>query len=308
MSPAPVVPGVVLVVGLGLIGGSLAAGLRGSAFAAEIRGFDRDPGARSEALARGLIDAVACTLEEAAAGVALVVVAVPTLSVESVLSELRVHAPVDAVITDVASVKGSVIDAARRIYRELPSGFVPGHPIAGAERSGAGAAQPDLFRAHRVILTPHETTSIAAVALVRNMWEQVGAEVTTMDAAEHDRILALTSHLPHLLAFTLVNLLSREDASEQIFRFAAGGFRDFTRIASSDPVMWRDIALANRAALLDAIDLFDRGLAGLRSAVDSADSSALHADFAAARGARGRYLEMLAAGPVTPSETSGEAV
>ena len=302
MTSTPDPRDVVVVVGLGLIGGSLAAAMRARRYAAEIRGFDLDPDTRSQALLSGLVDAIASTLPEALANAGLVVIAVPTLAVERVLEAVRVHAPPTVVMTDVASVKGSVLDAARRVFGELPPGFVPGHPIAGSERSGVAAARPDLFRGHRVILTPHARGAAEALSRVRLLWEQAGASVFSMDATEHDRVLALTSHLPHVLAFTLVNVLSKQHASEDIFRFAAGGFRDFTRIASSDPVMWRDIALANRAALLDAIDLYTEGLASVRAAVESADTTSLHAAFRSAREARGRYLAMLAA----PSSSPGE--
>jgi len=293
---SPTVPHrVAVVVGLGLIGGSMAAAMRASGCAQHLRGYDLDPSAREQAEACGVVDAVAPTLEAALRGADIVVVAVPTLAVECVFEAIRDHAPPGVLITDVASVKGSVLDAARRVFGSLPPGLVPGHPIAGSERSGVGAARADLFHGHRVILTPHAQSSAAAVARMREIWELAGATVVCMDAGEHDRVLALTSHLPHVLAFTLVNVLSKQDASEEIFRFAAGGFRDFTRIASSDPVMWRDIALANREALLGAIDLYAEGLAGLRAAVESADAAALHGAFLSAREARSRYLGTLAA-------------
>jgi cyclohexadieny/prephenate dehydrogenase / 3-phosphoshikimate 1-carboxyvinyltransferase len=293
---------VAVVVGLGLIGASLAAAMRSTRAADEVRGYDRDAATRSLALASGVVDAVADSLGDALAGAGLVVVAVPTLAVEEVLRAVRDHAPADALVTDVASVKGSVIAAAGRVFGALPPGFVPGHPIAGSERSGVGAANPELFRGHRVILTPHPSSSAEAVARVRELWEKAGARVVCMDAGEHDRVLALTSHLPHVLAFTLVNVLSKQDESEDIFRYAAGGFRDFTRIASSDPVMWRDIALANRTALLEAIDLYAAGLSGLRDAVMSGNAEALYSSFRAAREARGRYLERLAAPAAMPGE------
>ena len=302
MVAATVPQQVAVVVGLGLIGGSLAAAMRAAGCAQHVQGYDLASSAREQALACGVVDAVAPTLEAALTGAAIVVVAVPTLAVECVFAAIRDHAPPGVLITDVASVKGSVLDAAQRVFGSLPPGLVPGHPIAGSERSGVGAARADLFRGHRVILTPHAQSSAAAVARMREIWELAGATVVCMDAGEHDRVLALTSHLPHVLAFTLVNVLSKQDASEEIFRFAAGGFRDFTRIASSDPVMWRDIALANRAALLGAIDLYAEGLAGLRAAVESADAAALHGAFLSAREARSRYLGTLSAPPSRPGE------
>ena len=283
----------VLVIGLGLIGASLARALRASRFAPRIIGFDRDPARAARAGELGVVDVVADALPGALAMADLVVLAVPTLAVEAVLEDVRTHARAQAVITDVASVKGSVVEAAARVFGALPARFVPGHPIAGAERSGVDAASADLFRGCRVILAPDAGTDPQALATVCAMWRRAGAEVVEMDCETHDRVLALTSHLPHMLAFTLVDALAREDASEDIFRFAAGGFRDFTRIASSDAVMWRDIALANRVGLLSALDVFTARLAELRALVECADGPAMEAVFLRARAARGRYLRWL---------------
>lgn len=294
-------PGRVLVIGLGLIGGSLAAALRAARFAPVVAGFDTNATAIDIALDRGLIDEGAASLPEALRGSSLVVLAVPSLAVEGLLPLLRQHADADAVITDVASVKGGVVAAARRVFGELPPRLVPGHPIAGSERSGTQAAEARLFREHRVILCPDARTEAGALAQVRAMWACAGAEVVCMDVESHDRVLALTSHLPHALAFTLVDALAREDASEQVFRFAAGGFRDFTRIASSDPVMWRDIALANRPALLGALDLYAGRLAELRALVDAGDGAGLEALFRRAREARDRNLHWLGRAAPVPS-------
>ncbi|MEQ8802173.1 MAG: prephenate dehydrogenase/arogenate dehydrogenase family protein [Haliea sp.] len=170
-----------------------------------------------------------------------------------------------------------------------------GHPIAGSERSGVDAADAGLFLHHRVILTPVPGNDASAVELVRAMWASTGAEVVDMAVAEHDRVLAATSHLPHVLAYALVDALARSDASADIFRFAAGGFRDFTRIASSDPVMWRDIAIANRPALLQAIDLFSDHLQELRAAIDQQQSDALLETFSRAKDARDAFAAELAA-------------
>ena len=198
----------------------------------------------------------------------LVLIAVPTLAVEQVLVAVR-DSGTQAVISDVASVKGSVLAAAERTFGAVPSCFVPGHPIAGRERSGVAAADATLFRDHRVILTPTAANRCGR----RGPWlnpcgEHCGAELVYMDAAHHDRVLAFTSHLPHMLAYALVSALAREDSSEEIFRFAAGGFRDFTRIASSDPVMWRDIVMANREQVLESLDHFGATLDVLREQVE----------------------------------------
>lgn len=282
-----------LIVGLGLIGGSLAAALRDKGFARRITAFNRSRASLDYALDAGLIDAAPQSLEAAVADADLIVVGVPTLTVARVFEVIRDHARPDVLITDVASVKGSVVAAAAAVFGSVPPRLVPGHPIAGAEKSGVEAAQAGLFERHRVILTPLPDTDDTALSSVDAMWRLTGAEVVRMDVAAHDRILAMTSHLPHVLAFALVDSLARQSASEDIFRFAAGGFRDFTRIASSDVVMWRDIAIANRSALLDAIDGFTVTLDGLRSAVAAGDGAMLEQVFVRARTARERYLRWL---------------
>jgi prephenate dehydrogenase len=199
------------------------------------------------------------------------------------------------VITDVASVKGDLQAAAVATVGSMPAKLILAHPIAGSERSGVEAADEDLFVNHRVILTPVEGNDNDAIALVRDMWLSTKAEVVSMGVPEHDAVLAATSHLPHMLAYALVDALAQSNASEDIFRFAAGGFRDFTRIASSDPVMWRDIALANRSALLEAVDLFSDHLAVMRVAIDRGDSERLHEIFTRAKGARDEFSRILAA-------------
>lgn len=285
-----------LVVGLGLIGGSLVAALRGTGFARRITAYNRNRASLDYALGAGLIDAAPRSLEEAVAEAGLIVVGVPTLTVGAVFETIRVHGRPDVLITDVASVKGSVVQAAAQVFGQVPPRLVPGHPIAGAEKSGVEAARAGLFERHRVILTPLADTDAEALATVEAMWRLTGAEVVRMEVAAHDRILALTSHLPHVLAFALVDSLARQSASDDIFRFAAGGFRDFTRIASSDAVMWRDIALANRGALLDAIDGFTVTLDALRAAVAAGDGATLEQVFVRARSARERYLRWLEQG------------
>jgi 3-phosphoshikimate 1-carboxyvinyltransferase len=292
-SPAKMQCDTLLLVGLGLIGASIAAALRDSGFCRRILGWDADPDSMTEAHAAGLIDTVPDSFAEAAVAADLVVIAVPTLSVEQVLAALR-DADTQAVVSDVASVKASVLAAAARVFGSVPANFVPGHPIAGRERSGVAAADATLFRDHRVILTPTTNTADAARSLVESMWRHCGAELVFMDAAHHDRVLAFTSHLPHMLAYTLVSALASEDSSEEIFRFAAGGFRDFTRIASSDPVMWRDIVMANREQVLESLDHFAATLDRLRAQVEQGQDDQIHDTFAAARAARNRYLGWLA--------------
>lgn len=293
--------GRLLICGVGLIGGSVAAGLRAH-FPEAIIGVDADPDALAAAQRAGLIDAIGWPADRGAAGsgaAALgpadtVLIAVPTLSVPAVLESLwdaeRGLLAGGAVVTDVASVKQPVIDAALSICGRLPANLVPGHPIAGSERSGVGAARPDLFRDHRVILTPAEQTAAAAIERVREIWEALGAEVCFMPVAEHDRVLAMTSHLPHLLAFALVDTLGRVPEHEAVFRFAAGGFRDFTRIASSDPVMWSDIFTANATAVSRVLDALEAELGELRALLDAGDREGLRAIFTRAKALRDTHV------------------
>jgi prephenate dehydrogenase len=195
-----------------------------------------------------------------------------------------------AVVTDAGSAKGCVIDAARRAFGRVPDYFVPGHPIAGTENSGVVASVADLYRNRRVILTPLENTAPAATSRVRAMWEAAGARVSEMEPAHHDAVLAATSHLPHVLAFALVDSLARLGDREEIFAYAAGGFRDFTRIASSDPVMWRDICLANGAAIQVMIERFIDDLRAVDRAVQNGDGERLLKLFTSAKQARDRFI------------------
>lgn len=278
------------IVGLGLIGGSLARALKKNGSVGEIIGTGRSATSLIRAQELGVIDRWTLDLGEAVAEADVVVIATPTLIAEKVLADLKPHMRQGLIVTDVASVKGSLVDAARRIFGELPPQFVPGHPIAGSEQSGVEASRDDLYVNHRVILTPCEATDLAAVSVIRSMWENTGAEVLQMPVDEHDRVLAATSHLPHVLAYALVDTLASKGSAEAIFRFAAGGFRDFTRIASSDPVMWHDIVRANRAAVLAAIDEFSAGLSELRAAIESDNSADILATFERAKKARDQHF------------------
>ncbi len=286
----------VAILGLGLIGGSLARALRESGFAAGVTGFGhREPSLR-RGLELGVIDDFTLDLDEVISRADILVICTPTLIAETLLAEILPRVGQDGpVITDAASVKGNLARAAVKAGGgAFPPRLVLGHPIAGSERSGVEASRADLYRDHRVILTPVTGNDPEAVTLVRDMWLATGAEVVEMDVDQHDAVLAATSHLPHVLAYALVDALASSDNSEEIFRCAAGGFRDFTRIASSDPVMWRDIAVANRDALLAAIDCFSEHLAGLRSAVASGDAQAMHETFTRAKTARDEFAEILA--------------
>ncbi|WP_110710567.1 bifunctional prephenate dehydrogenase/3-phosphoshikimate 1-carboxyvinyltransferase [Salinicola sp. CR57] len=290
-SETPSADPTVLIIGLGMIGGSLAAALKSSGYGGRILACDPNVEEIDTGLEMGVIDDGGRDLAALVAQSGLVVVAVPVLAMRHVFEQL---APVlgERVLTDVGSTKRRVCEAAREVFGRLPANFVPGHPIAGSEKSGVAAANPALYRHHKVILTPEADTTPTAVAMVRGLWQRCGAEVLEMPVDRHDQVLARTSHLPHLLAFSLVDTLARQDERLEIFRYAAGGFRDFTRIAGSDPVMWRDIFTANRDALLDALDDFETGLGRLRAAVEQGDSDAMLGTFDRASHAR-HYFETL---------------
>ena len=252
------------VVGVGLIGGSLALALKAAGMVGEVVGVGRGQANLETALARGVIDSFTHDVGEGVSGADLVFLSTPIQTMSLVASAALAHMKPGAVLTDGGSVKQFVVD---QIEPLLPPGvhFVPGHPIAGTERTGSAAAFGSLFQGRRCILTPTARTDPAALDLVRRMWQAAGSEVVTMDAPRHDRVLAAVSHLPHMVAYALVNTVSCEDRfGENILHYSAGGFRDFTRIASSDPTMWRDIALTNREALLEVVGYFESVLAELK--------------------------------------------
>ncbi|GHE19700.1 bifunctional prephenate dehydrogenase/3-phosphoshikimate 1-carboxyvinyltransferase [Halomonas urumqiensis] len=291
----PVAESRILIVGLGLIGGSLAAGLRAAGYVGPIAGCDPDPDEIALGIEMGVIDEGDTRLEAVIDSASMIVLAVPVLAMESVMGELSPLLPratADVVITDVGSTKAAIRDVARKVFGRVPANLVLGHPIAGSEKSGVAAANPELYARHKVIITPEPDTDPVAMARVRAIWQACDADVLEMDVARHDEVLARTSHLPHLLAFSLVDTLARQDERLEIFRYAAGGFRDFTRIAGSDPVMWRDIFVANRDAVLASLDDFENGVARLRQAVESGDADAMLAIFSRASHAR-HYFESL---------------
>jgi prephenate dehydrogenase len=284
----------VAILALGLIGGSLAMALKKSGYASEVVAWGPREASLKKGLELGVIDRYSLDMAEAIAGADIIVVATPTRIAETVLQQLASLASADSIITDVASVKGNLLTAAKKAFGQVPANLVLGHPIAGSEKSGVAAAKADLFVKHRVILTPTEETSSSALQTITEMWQATGAELSTMPVADHDEVLAATSHLPHLLAYALVDALAGQQEQQDIFRFAAGGFRDFTRIASSDPTMWQEIALANRAAILKMLDLFSGQLHDLRTAIDEGDGEAIMASFRRAKTARDNFADMLA--------------
>ncbi|MAT52575.1 MAG: bifunctional prephenate dehydrogenase/3-phosphoshikimate 1-carboxyvinyltransferase [Porticoccaceae bacterium] len=285
-----------LVYGLGLIGASLAKAARERHLCIEVIGVSRRQSTLDKALEAGVVDRVDADSKRALGALGagdMVVIGVPTLTIRRVLEELRDHLDPAVTITDAASVKGSVVRDAREVYGFFPPQLVPGHPIAGSEKSGVDAANAALYVDHRVILTPEPETDVAHLAAVRALWEGVGAQVSTMGFDEHDEVLAATSHIPHVLAYALVDTLARMEENREIFRYAAGGFRDFTRIAGSDPVMWHDICLANSKAILSVLDGLTASFDSLRSAIRAQDSDYILGVFTRAREARTHFAKML---------------
>jgi prephenate dehydrogenase len=282
------------IIGVGLIGGSLARALKKAQVVGEIVGAGRRQATLQTALQLGVIDRYETDLKLAIAGADVIVIAVPLGAISQVLAAIAEHVTRDCVLTDVASSKGSVLGDMRRQFGRTLGNFVLGHPIAGTEQSGVEASFPELFINRRVILTPLMETEARAHDLVQRMWEATGAEVVDMGVRHHDEVLAATSHLPHMLAYALVDSLARLDDRAEIFRYAAGGFRDFTRIASSDPQMWHDVCFANRELLLEMMALFMEDMTRLMEAISNNDSTTILETFQRAKYARDNltvYLE-----------------
>jgi prephenate dehydrogenase len=281
------------VVGLGLIGGSLARALRAADAVGAIRGFDTDPRMRHLAVELGVVDEAAESAADAVRGADVVVLAVPVLHTAAALAACLPGLGEGAVVTDVGSTKQSVIEDVARVCGMLPAWFVAGHPIAGTEKSGVVNALPELFKGHRVILTPHAAQDPQAHARIAAMWTAVGARVVTMEAAQHDAVFAATSHLPHVLAYSFVDMLARLDGSGEIFPNAGGGFRDFTRIASSSPEMWHDIVRANAGSVGKLLEQQVGELQEVLAMIRGGRWAELKALFERARAARERHLAQI---------------
>jgi prephenate dehydrogenase len=279
------------IIGVGLIGGSVALALREEGVVKEVVGCGRGKANLIKAQSLGVIDHYTHDVSVAVKGADMVLLAVPLGAMRNTLSALRGQLADHAVVTDAGSVKGSVVNDVKAVFGEVPGFFVPAHPIAGTERSGAEAAFAELYRNRRVILTPLRETDKHALQRVERMWRQCGAEVVQMSVEHHDEVLAATSHLPHLLAFTLVDSLARMKDNDEMFNFAAGGFRDFTRIASSNPVMWRDICMANTDSLNRMLTRFANELNELAALLKSGDDEGLLKIFTRAKEARDRYVD-----------------
>ncbi len=279
------------IIGVGLIGGSLARALKRAGTVGEIVGAGRDEAHLQHAQTLGVIDRFETDLGAAVRHADMVVVAVPVGAMEATFKAIAPSLSPNTILTDAGSTKASVVEAARTAFGKLLPNFVPGHPIAGTEKSGVEASFAELYDGRRVILTPTENSAPEAVARVCEMWEQAGAEVVQTSVSHHDEILAATSHLPHLLAFSLVDTLAAMDDKQDFFKFAAGGFRDFTRIASSDPLMWHDICVHNELVLLKMLERFETDLDKLRQAIAANNSEYLLQVFTRAKAARDQFCD-----------------
>jgi prephenate dehydrogenase len=276
------------VIGVGLIGGSFALALKQAGKVSHVVGAGRNRANLDLARERRIIDSVAPDAAAAARDADLVLIAAPVAQFPAIFSQLK---DCNALITDAGSTKRDVVAAARAALGARIAQFVPGHPVAGAELSGAGAAMASLFLDRRVVLTPLPENRPESVQRVEDAWKACGARITRLDPEEHDAVLAAVSHLPHLLAYALVHDIARRANAEQLFAYAAGGFRDFTRIASSHPEMWRDICLANRDRLLAELERYGAKLSAMAALLRSSDGAELEKLFAEARDARNRWLK-----------------
>lgn len=276
--------------GVGLIGGSLALALKKAGFVKTVVGCSRSESHLQRAVELGVIDAYELDPAQAVAGADVVFLSVPMRAMEAVMASFRDAIEPTTIITDGGSSKASVVEAAKRVFGNVPDRLVPAHPIAGREKSGVEAAFDSLYEDHKVIITPLEHAADDAVAKVTQMWEAAGATVAKLGVEQHDQVLAATSHLPHVVAYALVETLSETTFVDEIFQFAAGGFRDLSRIASSDPTMWSDICLENRAAILEMIDAYQDRLAAIRGMIDQGDLDAIFKTFSHAKQVRDSHV------------------
>lgn len=279
-----------VIFGVGLIGGSLALGLKQAGAVGTVVGVDRSIENMKQAQALGIVDSATQNIEEALTGADIVVLAVPVGQMGTVMQGLVSYLEPGTIVTDAGSTKQDVVALMQQHLAGHLTHCVPAHPIAGAELSGAGAARADLYYNKKLVITPLPETDPVAVARIAAMWQCCGAHISSMSAAEHDAIFAAISHLPHLLAYSLVAMIAHRDNADQLFGFAAGGFRDFTRIAGSNPEMWRDIAIANRPAILEELQAFQQQLDQLCTALFNQDTNTLMELFSQAQQSRLGWL------------------
>jgi len=283
----------VVIVGAGLIGGSFALALKQAGAVHHVVGLGRSPDAMARALALGIIDEIATNPVDALRGADLVLIAAPVAQTRAIMQAIVPHLDARTVVTDAGSTKSDVVAAARAVFGERIGQFVPGHPIAGSEANGPDAATARLYRGKKTVLTPLPENLDADVEKVAAAWRACGAIIHRLSAEEHDKVFAAVSHLPHVLAFALVDDIAAKPHADLLFQYAASGFRDFTRIAGSSPEMWRDISLANRAALLGELDAYLAQLTNVRSMLAASDGAALESMYARAQRARCAWIEAI---------------
>lgn len=283
----------VTIFGVGLIGGSFSLALKKAGAVRQVVGVGRSAKSLERARQLGIIDAIGISVEEAVSGADLILVAAPVAQTESILAAMYPYLQPGTIVTDAGSTKSDVVEAARKALGEKIAQFVPGHPIAGREQNGPEAAIVDLYVGKKAVLTPLPENSSAAVSRVASAWQQCGAIIHYLTAQEHDRVFAAVSHLPHLLAYVLVDDIAKKPHADVLFQYAASGFRDFTRIAGSSPEMWRDISLANQTALLGELDAYMERLNDLRGALAAGDGSVLEAVYGNAQRARQNWIRTI---------------
>lgn len=281
------------IIGAGLIGGSIARTARKNKLCTTISAYGREQDLDNLQRAQTLnvIDSYSLNLSDAIAEADCVVIATPVGAIRSVIQQLATDWSGQTLYMDVGSTKGNVVTALNEVFGFLPANFVPAHPIAGAENSGVDAAMDDLFLGKRLILTPDKQTDKAFVQLATQFWQALGSSVSLMQVDQHDAVLAATSHLPHILAFALVDILGKKDEKSEVFKYAASGFKDFTRIASSDPTMWQDICLANKQHIIPLIEQLGSELDAIKLMLEQNQSLQLHNTFSYARDSRQRFLD-----------------
>jgi prephenate dehydrogenase len=296
--------GKIVIIGVGLIGGSFALALKQAGAARQVVGMGRSPQALERALALGIVDSITSSAQEAMAGADLVLLAAPVAQTGPILASLLPWLEPGTVITDAGSTKGDVVAAARATLGSRVGQFVPAHPIAGRESNGPDAAIAALYRGKKTVITPLPENAAGDVGLVAAAWRLCGAIIHTLTPEQHDSVFAAVSHLPHLLAYALVDDIARKPHAELLFQYAASGFRDFTRIAGSSPEMWRDISLANRDALLGELDAYLAQLTVLRARLAAGDGPGLETVYANAQRARRAWSEAIetAEPPARPNQ------
>jgi prephenate dehydrogenase len=295
----------VVIVGVGLIGGSFALGLKAAGAARRIVGLERSQAALDKARQLGIVDEACAEPQQALRGADLVLLAAPVAQTARILESLLPWLEPHTIVTDAGSTKSDVVASARAVLGKRVDQFVPGHPIAGRESNGPEAAIPDLYRGKKAVLTPLPENPQASVDRVAAAWRACGAIIHTLTPDAHDKVFAAVSHLPHLLAYALVDDIANKPHADLLFQYAASGFRDFTRIAGSSPEMWRDISLANRDALLGELDAYLAQLHGLRARLAEADGPGLEAVYGNAQRARRAWIEAIEAAEKPPAQESG---